>query len=379
MKNLKPIEYGGQKVLLSRQVAEVFGITHTKVKKTFQSHRAKFVAGEHFYLLEGAELEEFRTEHLQEFKRMRMAQMIYLWTAAGVKLLSERFVDGKKIYAELAREYFNAPEVEVETDPVKSLVPVVFANQRVLLSKQLAQVYECSEDVIRMNFMNNREQYVEGVHYFRLTGEALAKFKREVKNLYVAEDLLADNVNTLYLWTYRGCVRHCKSINTAAAWAQFDKLEEFYFSAKNEEPKKERKPRSEYASVYGMKMSNNLVKIGHSDDVEGRIPEVERDSGWQVKDEYHTPKMERPRAIKEEFRLHKKYSHVKVHGEYFNADFDDVKGDIDEITLTLEEEIVIGVSDNDKKLLVEMCHINSPLQEKLIKETANLLFGEKIF
>ena len=128
--------------------------------------------------------------------------------------------------------------------------------------------------------------------------------------------------------------------------------------------------------MYGMKMSNNLVKIGHSD---GRIPEVERDSGWQVKDEYHTPKMERPRAIKEEFRLHKKYSHVKVHGEYFIADFDDVKGDIDEITLTLEEEIVIGVSDNDKKLLVEMCHINSPLQEKLIKETANLLFGEKIF
>lgn len=376
MKNLKPIEYGGQKVLLSRQVAEVFGITHTKVKKTFQSHRAKFVAGEHFYLLEGAELEEFRTEHLQEFKRMRMAQMIYLWTAAGVALLSERFVDGKKIYAELAREYFNAPEVEVETDPVKSLVPVVFANQRVLLSKQLAQVYECSEDVIKKNFSNNREQYVEGVHYFVLAGAALEDLR--VKNIHLQISPLA---RVLYLWTYRGCVRHCKSINTAAAWAQFDKLEEFYFSAKKEEPKKERKPRSEYASVYGMKMSNNLVKIGHSDDVEGRIPEVERESGWQVKDEYHTPKMERPRAIKEEFRLHKKYSHVKVHGEYFNAPFDDVKGDIDEITLTLEEEIVIGVSDNDKKLLVEMLHTlnDSPFKEQLAKETANLLFGEKIF
>ena len=226
MKNLKPIEYGGQKVLLSRQVAEVFGITHTKVKKTFQSHRAKFVAGEHFYLLEGAELEEFRTEHLQEFKRMRMAQMIYLWTAAGVALLSERFVDGKKIYAELAREYFNAPEVEVETDPVKSLVPVVFANQRVLLSKQLAQVYECSEDVIKKNFSNNREQYVEGVHYFVLAGAALEDLRR--KNIHLQISPLA---RVLYLWTERGAMRHCKSINTAAAWAQFDKLEEFYFSA----------------------------------------------------------------------------------------------------------------------------------------------------
>ena len=113
MKNLTPLEYAGQRVLLSRQVAEVFGVMYAKVKKTFQSHRAKFVAGVHFYLLEGQELKEFRTEHLNQFKRMRMAQMIYLWTASGVALLSKRFEGGEKIYAELAREYFQVEDAEV--------------------------------------------------------------------------------------------------------------------------------------------------------------------------------------------------------------------------------------------------------------------------
>ena len=473
MKNLTPLEYAGQRVLLSRQVAEVFGVMYAKVKKTFQSHRAKFVAGVHFYLLEGQELKEFRTEHLNQFKRMRMAQMIYLWTASGVALLSKRFEGGEKIYAELAREYFKVEDAEVpQIVTIQGVRGYIDAKGVVWLNAEdvarglgFTQIKNGVEYVMWWRVENYLKEFgfsadvrngfiPENLFYLlamKANNETAKKFQSEIVTKFVeankksrpqVEPLTIENVHCYidenqvawlnvedvarglgftqikngveYIrWeTVNSYLRSfgfsqnvgkdgfipenmfyrlaMKASNAAAQKFQAkvadDILPELrkkgYYSVNNEpteEPKKKRKSRSEYASVYGMKMSNNLVKIGHSDDVEGRIPEVERESGWQVKDEYHTPRMERPRAIKEEFRLHKKYSHVKVQGEYFNAPFDDVKGDIDEITLTLEEEIVIGVSDNDKKLLVEMCHINSPLQEKLIKETANLLFGEKIF
>ncbi len=488
MKNLTPLEYAGQRVLLSRQVAEVFGVMYAKVKKTFQSHRAKFVAGVHFYLLEGQELKEFRTEHLNQFKRMRMAQMIYLWTASGVALLSKRFEGGEKIYAELAREYFKVEDAEVpQIVTIQGVRGYIDAKGVVWLNAEdvarglgFTQIKNGVEYVMWWRVENYLKEFgfsadvrngfiPENLFYLlamKANNETAKKFQSEIVTKFVeankksrprVEPLTIENVHCYidakgvawlnvedvarglgfvkveekvsptggrktyetirwervkgYLkeFGYKPVAGSCdeingrdyipenmfyrlamKASNAAAQKFQAKVADEIlpelrkkgYYSVNNEpteEPKKKRKPRSEYASVYGMKMSNNLVKIGHSDDVEGRIPEVERESGWQVKDEYHTPRMERPRAIKEEFRLHKKYSHVKVQGEYFNAPFDDVKGDIDEITLTLEEEIVIGVSDNDKKLLVEMCHINSPLQEKLIKETANLLFGEKIF
>ncbi len=498
MKNLTPLEYAGQRVLLSRQVAEVFGVMYAKVKKTFQSHRAKFVAGVHFYLLEGQELKEFRTEHLNQFKRMRMAQMIYLWTASGVALLSKRFEGGEKIYAELAREYFQVEDAEQvpqivtiqgvrgyidakgvvwlnAEDVARGLGFVMIRNERVTKScdngaRYSAVRWNTVNEYLRVfaPFIDDSEvraliekgvglgDYIpENLFYLlamKANNETAKKFQSEIVTKFVeankksrpqVEPLTIENVhcyidakgvawlnvedvarglgftqikngveyvmwwrveNYLKEFGFSADVRNgfipenmfyrlaMKASNAAAQKFQAKVADEIlpelrkkgYYSVNNEpteESKKKRKSRSEYASVYGMKMSNNLVKIGHSDDVEGRIPEVERESGWQVKDEYHTPRMERPRAIKEEFRLHKKYSHVKVHGEYFNADFDDVKGDIDEITLTLEEEIVIGVSDNDKKLLVEMTLglPDSPFKEQLAKETANLLLGEKIF
>lgn len=372
MKNLKPLKYAGQKVMTRQQLAQALECTPDQIRSVFRNRKAQFIKGEHYYELEGGALREFKAvaDNCNAFGKY--TSQIILWTKAGVELICKLFGTPKaaQIFAELEREYFTSPEVEVETDAVKSLVPVVFANQRVLLSKQLAQVYNCSEDRIKDNFNANREQYVEGLHYFRLTGEALAKFKRQVGN----SDLVNPQAPHLYLWTERGTMRHCKSINTPEAWAMFDKLEQNYFKGAQQNSKRG----GEMACVYGMKMQNNLVKIGSTGDVQERIPEVERDSGWNVVDEHHTKKMPLKRARYEERRLHKKYSHVNVHGEYYNADFDYVKQDIDEITLTLEE--VSGISDSTRaKLLVEMCHINSPLQEKLIKETANFLFGEKIF
>ncbi|MBQ6298289.1 MAG: ORF6N domain-containing protein [Selenomonadaceae bacterium] len=101
------------------------------------------------------------------------------------------------------------------------------SNQRVMLTFQVAQAYNCSEDRIKMNFQNNKEYYLEGMHYFKVEGAALENLR--VKNFSLP---ISPMTRTLYLWTQQGVMRHCKSINTPEAWAQFDKLEKFYFAHK---------------------------------------------------------------------------------------------------------------------------------------------------
>lgn len=110
------------------------------------------------------------------------------------------------------------------------LIPVVHEEQRVLTTEQLAQVYETDTNNIKNNFNNHKDNFKEGIHYFLLKGDILRAFKHEVNDI----DLVAPNVNQLYLWTERGANRHCKILDTPKAWEQFDNLEETYFMAKEQ-------------------------------------------------------------------------------------------------------------------------------------------------
>ena len=113
----------------------------------------------------------------------------------------------------------------------KKLVPIEHNGVRVITTELLAQIYETDTNNIKVNFNRNKGKFREGVHYFLLQGDSLRAFKREVTQ----SNLVAPNVNQLYLWTERGANRHCKILDTPKAWEQFDNLEETYFMVKERE------------------------------------------------------------------------------------------------------------------------------------------------
>ena len=99
-------------------------------------------------------------------------------------------------------------------------------NIRVLSTKQLAESYCTDEKVVSKNFVNNKSRYIEGKHYFRLTGE-------ELKTFYANVNFTNAKIRTLYLWTEKGALLHAKSLNTDQAWAVYDHLVETYFRARD--------------------------------------------------------------------------------------------------------------------------------------------------
>ena len=110
---------------------------------------------------------------------------------------------------------------------MNELQVVEYDNQRVLLTSQLAESYGTTNKVISNNFNNNKERYKAGKHYICLTGTELKEFKSKSLNLGIA-----NNINTLYLWTERGAFLHAKSLNTDRAWEVYDSLVEHYFKSK---------------------------------------------------------------------------------------------------------------------------------------------------
>ncbi|MDE5754583.1 MAG: ORF6N domain-containing protein [Oscillospiraceae bacterium] len=83
-----------------------------------------------------------------------------------------------------------------------NITPIENEGKRVLTTAQLAEAYETDSKTIRKNFERNKERYMDGKHFYYLTGETLKAFKNTTRLI----DVLPKNINTLYLWTEKGAL-----------------------------------------------------------------------------------------------------------------------------------------------------------------------------
>ena len=230
-----------------------------------------------------------------------------------------------------AHEFWDRYQASKSTTRVENFklpAPVEWAAQRVLTTSQLAECYKCKPRNISDNFNRAKDYFVEGVHYLKLEGEALRTFRDfSEKNGLV----LSTNTPTLYLWTYQGCVRHCKMINSNEAWKIFDDLEKFYFKQAPAEPAPEPAPaknaRSEAqklaAVVYVLLLSNGLIKIGHSGKICARIATIKRQTKSTVEKIYTSLLMPRDIARQIERLCLENFSSRRVEGEFFSVPFEE--------------------------------------------------------
>lgn len=116
-------------------------------------------------------------------------------------------------------------------------MPVITHNGvPVVTTETIASLYDTVVGNIKTNFSRNAKRFIEGKHYFKLTGSVLKDFKNKVtKSNLVA---CAKNAKHLTLWTERGAARHAKMLDTDNAWDVFEALEDFYFAKKEDAQQK---------------------------------------------------------------------------------------------------------------------------------------------
>lgn len=106
-----------------------------------------------------------------------------------------------------------------------SSVPVItYRNQRVVTTDSLAAGYGTTPVRIQQNFARNEQRFVEGKHFFKITGDELKSFRLSFS------DVVNKHTTSLILWTERGASRHAKMLETELAWDFFEQLEDHYFN-----------------------------------------------------------------------------------------------------------------------------------------------------
>lgn len=122
------------------------------------------------------------------------------------------------------------------SNSIKSMPVITHNGVPVVTTETIASLYDTVVGNIKTNFSRNTKRFIEGKHYFKLTGSILKDFKNKVtkSNLVTC----AKNARHLTLWTERGAARHAKMLDTDQAWDVFEALEDFYFAKKEDAQQK---------------------------------------------------------------------------------------------------------------------------------------------
>lgn len=121
-----------------------------------------------------------------------------------------------------------AMKTELATVAACDLQIIEYRGQRVVTNEQLAAGYGTDVANIKMNYSRNADRFVEGKHFFKVTGEELANLRVTFSYLQISS-----KTRSLMLWTERGAANHAKMLETNQAWSYHEDLVEFYFTQRD--------------------------------------------------------------------------------------------------------------------------------------------------
>lgn len=207
-------------VLTLQQLGTLYDVNRrTMAGRLCYDHKDIFVEGKHFLKLKGTPLYSSRAI----LSLSPRCTTVTLVTEEGIRLFCNMFPSEK---ATTFLTLLDAQEQENKTAVNVVDQRTVYSNEPVLTTAQLAEFYGTKPARLVENFSQNKERFVEGKHYFKLEGVALAQFKDMIGN----SNDVPKNTARLVLWTKRGAARHAKMLNTEKAWEVFEKLEDSYFA-----------------------------------------------------------------------------------------------------------------------------------------------------
>lgn len=120
--NIPVIEWKGQRVITTAQLAEVYETDSDNIKKNFQNNKERFKEKEHYFCLIGDELKEFKNLVTDFPLVQKNTPKLYLWTRKGASRHCKMLGTDKawEQFDELEENYYN-PQRQLSGERLISL------------------------------------------------------------------------------------------------------------------------------------------------------------------------------------------------------------------------------------------------------------------
>ena len=164
MNELTVLEHNSIRVMTTEQLAEAYGCRAIHIQQNFKNNRERFIAGKHYFKLEGADLKGFKNslENIESVVGSRAPSLI-LWTKQGAarhsKMLgTERAWD---VFDELEESYFN---------PMRNMTPeefLLYSAQRMVEQAKEIKAANARIDKVdeRLLEVESKQMTIDEHHY----------------------------------------------------------------------------------------------------------------------------------------------------------------------------------------------------------------------
>ena len=164
MNELTVLEHNSIRVMTTEQLAEAYGCAPKQIQQNFSNNRVRFIAGKHFFVLEGQDLQTFRlqVENI-ELQISPKTRHLYLWTERGAarhsKMLgTERAWD---VFEQLEDRYFKV---------AKNMTPeefLLYSAQRMVEQAKAIKAANARIDKVdeRLLEVESKQMTIDEHHY----------------------------------------------------------------------------------------------------------------------------------------------------------------------------------------------------------------------
>ena len=164
MNELTVLEHNSIRVMTTEQLAEAYGCAPKQIQQNFNNNRVRFIAGKHYFKLEGADLKAFKDslENIESVVGSR-APSLTLWTKRGAarhsKMLgTERAWD---VFEQLEESYFKV---------AKNMTPeefLLYSAQRMVEQAKAIKAANARIDKVdeRLLEVESKQMTIDEHHY----------------------------------------------------------------------------------------------------------------------------------------------------------------------------------------------------------------------
>lgn len=174
MNQLLAIEYSGQRVLTTAQLAEAFGTAVQIITNNFNRNRARYTEGKHYYGLTGEQKHEFLNQNQIDLGSKKAA-VVYLWAEKGAWMHAKSLNTDQawEAYETLVDDYYRVKQASLPPmSPAEILAGV--ANQLVEQERRLTE-HEARIEAVGQNVKSIRDVVALNITNWRSDASDLIK------------------------------------------------------------------------------------------------------------------------------------------------------------------------------------------------------------
>lgn len=153
-KQVMALEWKGERVITTAQLADVYGTSTDNVRVNFNNNKEHFKEGKHYILLKGSELQEFKSNVNDIYAVKSNVNKLYLWTRRGASRHC-KILDTNKAWEQfdcLEENYFNSHQTSTITYqyPLPAATFESVANLGRLLDRTMRSEGACPHEVAKV-------------------------------------------------------------------------------------------------------------------------------------------------------------------------------------------------------------------------------------